>query len=120
MILTPIIIVGCIGLFFGIGLGLASKKLHVHIDPRIEKIVQLLPNANCGACGFAGCGGFAREVVAGKADPSNCVPGGSKIASQIAEILGVETKTTEPMMAVVHCKGGINARVMQVWPKVVR
>lgn len=102
----PIFVVGGVGLFFGLFLSVASKKLHVFIDPRIEKIQELLPNANCGACGFAGCSGFAKAVVKGEAEPTACIPGGAKISSEIAEILGVEAKAAEAMMAVVHCKGG--------------
>lgn len=104
--LPVVIIVGGVGLFFGLFLSIASKKLHVHVDPRIEKIQELLPNVNCGACGFAGCAGFAKAVVKGEAEPQACIPGGSRTAGDIAEILGVEAEAAEPMMAVVHCKGG--------------
>ncbi|HEX3020285.1 MAG TPA: RnfABCDGE type electron transport complex subunit B [Chitinispirillaceae bacterium] len=105
-ILIPIFIVGSVGAFFGIGLGIASKKLFVHIDPRIPKILEILPNANCGACGYPGCSGFAKAVAEGKASPNSCIPGGAKCAHTIADLLGVTTSTEEPQMAVVHCKGG--------------
>lgn len=108
MILIPVIIVGSVGLFFGIGLGFASKKLHVYIDTRISRIQDALPNANCGACGYPGCSAFAKAVAEGKADPTGCIPGGSKTAGLIAEILGVEARDSEPVMAVVHCRGGKN------------
>lgn len=105
-ILLPVVIVGSVGLFFGIGLGIASKRLYVHIDPRIEQVLGILPSANCGACGYPGCSAFAKAVAEGKTEPTGCIPGGSKTAHQIAELLGMEAKTSEPMMAVVHCKGG--------------
>lgn len=105
-ILLPVFIVGSVGLFFGLGLGIASKKLYVYIDPRIEKISAILPNANCAACGFPGCSVFAQALIEGKAEPTDCIPGGSKTANQVAEILGVEAQTTEAKIAVVHCKGG--------------
>ncbi|MGD9201755.1 MAG: RnfABCDGE type electron transport complex subunit B [Chitinispirillia bacterium] len=105
-ILIPVLVVGGVGLFFGFGLGIASKKLYVFIDPRIEKIQSILPNANCGACGYPGCGVFAKHLVEGKAQPSDCIPGGAKTANQVAEILGLGVQTTEPKMAIVHCKGG--------------
>ena len=105
-LLLPVIIVGAVGLFFGIGLGIASKKLHVSVDLRISKILDVLPNANCGACGYPGCSGFAKAVAEGKADPNGCIPGGSKVAHLIADILGISATTAEPVMAVVHCKGG--------------
>lgn len=105
-IFTPVIIVGSIGAFLGIGLAIASKKLFVHIDPRIPKILQILPNINCGACGYPGCSGFAKAVAEGKASPNGCIPGGAKCAHAVADLIGATISTTEPMMAVVHCKGG--------------
>lgn len=105
-ILIPVLIVGSIGLFLGVGLGIASKKFQIFIDERISKVQEVLPNANCGACGFAGCSGFAKAVVEGNAQPSGCVPGGSKAAHAIADILGVTATTSDPLVAVVHCKGG--------------
>lgn len=105
-ILIPLIIVGSIGAFLGIGLGIASKKLFVHVDPRIPMILEALPNVNCGACGYAGCSGFAKAVAEGKAAPNGCIPGGAKCAHAIADLLGVTASAEEPQMAVVHCKGG--------------
>jgi Na+-translocating ferredoxin:NAD+ oxidoreductase RNF subunit RnfB len=99
-------IVGSIGLFFGIGLAIASKTLHVFVDPKIAKVQDVLPNANCGACGFPGCTAFAKAVATGKAPPSGCTPGGDKVVANIADILGVSATANEPLMAVVHCKGG--------------
>lgn len=110
-IFIPVIIVGSIGAFFGIGLGIASKKLFVHIDPRIPKILEVLPNANCGACGFPGCSGYAKAAAEGKAPPNGCIPGGAKSAHAIADLLGVTASTEEPQMAVVHCKGGKNEAI---------
>lgn len=106
VLLLPVIVVGGVGLFFGIGLGIASKKLHVHIDPNIEKVLGVTPGANCGACGYPGCSGFAKAVVEGKAEPSACIPGGSKTTSDVADILGLDATAAEPIMAIVHCKGG--------------
>ncbi len=106
-IIIPVVIVGIIGLFFGIGLGIASKKLYVHIDPRIGKIASVLPNVNCGACGFPGCSAFAHKIIEDNVDFTGCVPGGYKTSAQIAEILGVEAQVSDPVMAVVHCQGGI-------------
>lgn len=106
MILLSVLVVGGVGLFFGVGLGIASKKLHVGVDPRINDVADALPNANCGACGCPGCSAFAGAVVEGTADPAGCVPGGPKVVHQIAEIMGVEASVADPVMAVVHCKGG--------------
>ena len=106
VIMIPVLVVGSIGLFFGIGLGIASKKLYVYVDPRIKEIQDSLPNANCGACGYPGCSAFAKAVAEGKAEPTGCIPGGDKTTHAIADILGVVANTSEPLMAVVHCKGG--------------
>lgn len=101
-----VVVVGSVGLFFGLGLGIAARKLHVHVDPRIAEIQDKLPNANCGACGYPGCSAFAKAVAEGKADPTGCIPGGAKLAHEIADILGISADMSEPQMAVVHCKGG--------------
>ena len=105
-LLFPLIVVGSVGLFFGFGLAIASKKLQVYVNPRIDQVLGLLPGANCGACGYPGCSGFAKAVVEGKADASGCVPGGPKVAHAVADILGVSAGVSDPLMAVVHCKGG--------------
>ncbi|MDR0331080.1 MAG: RnfABCDGE type electron transport complex subunit B [Chitinispirillales bacterium] len=102
----PVMIVGGIGLFFGIGLGIASKTLQVFVDPKISRILGILPGANCGACGFPGCSAFAKAAAEGRASPGACVPGGEKVAVNIGDILGVSASAGEPMMAVVHCRGG--------------
>jgi len=108
-ILLPMKIVGAVGLLLGVGLSIASKTLRVFIDPKIARIQNILPGANCGACGFPGCAAFAKAVAAGKAQPAACIPGGEKITANIADIIGVSAVTKEPMMAVVHCKGGKDA-----------
>ena len=105
-VLVPIAVVGVTGLVFGIGLSIAARKFAIQIDPRVSRILALLPGANCAACGFAGCAGYAEAVVAGKAPPNACVPGGAKVAAQIAEVMGVAATAADPVMAVVHCKGG--------------
>ena len=66
-ILLPVILVGIIGLIAGVGLSLASKFMAVPVDEKQEKIREALPGANCGACGFSGCDGYAAAVAAGEA-----------------------------------------------------
>jgi len=73
---------------------------------KIGLIKSVLPNINCGSCGYPDCSSFARALAAGQAKPNGCIPGGSKVAHAVADILGVETTVPEPLMAVVHCKGG--------------
>lgn len=103
--LPPIIILGSLGLLFGIGLYIASKVFHVDIDPRVERIEHALPGANCGACGLAGCTGLAKAIVHGDAAVDACLPGGHETAEIIADIMGVETTEKERLVAVLRCRG---------------
>ena len=75
-ILWAALILTGLGLLFGLGLAIASKVFYVEVDTRVEDITKMLPNANCGACGFPGCSGFAEAIVEGKAENlSQCKPG---------------------------------------------
>lgn len=95
-----------LGLFFGIVLGIAGKKLHVENDPRVDLIIEALPGANCGACGFPGCAGYAEEVVAGNAKPNACGPGGPDCAARISEIMGLAVdENAERLLAHILCSG---------------
>lgn len=70
-----LVLAGC-GLIFGLGLAVASKVFYVKVDTRVEDITGILPNANCGACGYPGCAGFAEAIVSGAAESlSACKPG---------------------------------------------
>ena len=88
------IIMGVLGAAVGIGLALASKIFYVYVDPKIEAVEDALPGANCGGCGLPGCSSNAEAIVAGRAAPSSCVAGGPDLATEIAEILGVEVVVT--------------------------
>ena len=105
-ILIPIAILSGLGLLFAVGLTYASKKFAVDIDPRIEKIEEALAGANCGACGFAGCRGYAEAIVANKSSVDSCSPAGVDAAEEIAGIMGVEVSEITPEVAVVQCRGG--------------
>ena len=75
-VLWAVLILGGLGLVLGIGLAIASKVFYVKVDTKIEDIQKILPNANCGACGFPGCAGFAEAIVNGEAaNLSLCKPG---------------------------------------------
>jgi len=106
-IVSSIVAVGGLGILFGAGLALASKKFSVEVDPRVEQVAELLPNANCGACGYPGCSAFAEAVVRGDASVDGCSVGGASVAQEIARILGVEVDfSVEKKVAVVQCQGG--------------
>ncbi len=98
---------GGLGLLFSIGLAIADKKLHVEEDPKIAQIYEVLPGVNCGACGFPGCSAFAENVVNGNAKYNGCPVGGPDVADDVANILGIESGTSERIVARVMCQGGI-------------
>ena len=105
-ILTAVIIVGIIGLVCGIALAIASIVLAVPVDEKAEAITEILPGANCGACGFSGCAGYAAALSKGETtDTALCNPGGNEVSKQIAEYLGLSAGEIEPMTAVVMCQG---------------
>ena len=105
-ILLAVIIVAAIGLIAGLGLAIASIVMAVPVDEKAEAIRACLPGANCGACGFSGCDGYAAALSKGETtDTSLCAPGGDDTAETIAEITGFKVAKPEAMTAVVHCKG---------------
>ncbi|HNX38357.1 MAG TPA: RnfABCDGE type electron transport complex subunit B [Candidatus Cloacimonadota bacterium] len=106
IIAAPIIIVGGMGVIFGIVLAFASKVFAVHVDPRVTEIAEALPGANCGACGMPGCAGYADAIVNGGAEVNKCAPGGSDVAITIAKIMGVQANAMEQKVAVIHCSSG--------------
>ena len=104
-ILSAGIVLAVIGLIFGLVLTFASKKFHVDVDERVTKVRECCAGANCGACGFPGCDGFAAAVVKGEAPVNGCAPAGEAGAKKIAEIMGVTAETGERMVARVLCQG---------------
>ena len=104
--LDGILLMGGLGLVVGIGLAIASKIFYVWVDPRVEAINEALPGANCGGCGFPGCGANAEAIVAGKSSASSCVAGGPEIAVEIAKIMGVKLEAKEPDIAHPGCTYG--------------
>lgn len=111
MVLYAAITLGGAGLLCGVMLAVASKYLAVETDSRVEQITEVLPKANCGGCGFAGCSAFAEAVVSGKAEVNGCSAGGAETAKKIAEIMGVSAGDAKPKVATVLCRGTSNASV---------
>lgn len=105
-ILIPVLTLGILGLLFGIGLAVASKKLAVETDPRLEKIMGLLPGANCGACGGAGCFGFAEGVLSGKLSIDACRVSEEAVKEEVARLLGKKVEKKVKLTATLHCYGG--------------
>lgn len=96
-----------LGAIFGIGLAFAAQKFAVKVDPKVEMVRDVLPGANCGACGFAGCQGYA-EAVATKPEvpPNLCAPGKATVAEAVARITGKVAAAVEPNFARIMCQGG--------------
>ncbi len=106
--LIAVIAVGVLGIVLGVVIGIVAKVFAVEVDERIEKVEELLPGANCGGCGFAGCADFAKGVVAGNATPDQCPVCSPEDITNIAEYLGIVAEEKEKMVAVVKC-GGTNS-----------
>lgn len=108
-ILIAVAVLGGIGLVAALVLYACSKKFAVYEDPRIAQVGELLPGANCGGCGFAGCSGMADALVKGadkgSIDGLNCPVGGSEVMSQVADLLGMAIANGEAKVAVVRCNG---------------
>lgn len=98
-------VVSLLGLLIGLFLGLASKKLEVPVDEMEAKVRELLPGANCGGCGYAGCDACAKAIAEGIA-PANACPVASHDAHvEIAKVIGSSVTETEKMIAFVKCAG---------------
>lgn len=108
--IEPFLIAG--GVMLGLGvvlsgvLAIANKKLYVYEDPRIDEVEDLLPRANCGACGLAGCRVFAEAVVKGEVNPAKCSANSPENTAAIADYLGVSVEKGEKRVARLACQGG--------------
>ena len=104
-ILIAIGILGGLGLLFGLILTAASKVFYVETDPRLDQLNECLPGANCGGCGYAGCGGYAEAVLNGEAPIGKCASGGNECARAMAAIMGVQAEEVTRKVALVRCSG---------------
>lgn len=104
-VVLAILIVGAVGLFVGVFLGIASLSFKVEVDEKEVKVLEALPGNNCGGCGFPGCSGLAAAIAKGEAPVNQCPVGGASVASVIAEIMGVDAGDSTKMVAFVACNG---------------
>jgi len=94
-----------LGLGFAVILLIASEKLKVQTDPKVEQVHEALPNLDCGACGFPGCGQYAKAVIENPKLIGKCAPGAQKTAEKIAQILNLQISDSGPAKKpVVHCR----------------
>ncbi len=106
IVLYAVISLGLIGVFAAVVLYIVAQKFKVIEDPKIDEVADLLPGANCGGCGFAGCRNFAEAIVKAESlENLNCPVGGASIMTQIGPVIGVEAIIGEPKIAVVRCNG---------------
>ncbi len=106
-VLIAVASLGGFALIAGLLLSLAQKKFRVEGDPMVEKIDAVLPQTQCGQCGYPGCKPYAEAVARGEADINHCVPGGERTMHQLADLMGVEPKPlaeepTAPMVAFIR------------------
>jgi Na+-translocating ferredoxin:NAD+ oxidoreductase RNF subunit RnfB len=116
-VLIPAGVMGGLGLVLSALLLFAAKKFYVYEDPRIGEVEELLPGANCGGCGKAGCKAFAEALVAG--EEGNCPVASSETMSLVAAVLGKELGDAEPLVAHVMCEGTPGCRgssPRSAWP----
>ncbi|WP_434643648.1 RnfABCDGE type electron transport complex subunit B [Thermoanaerobacterium thermosaccharolyticum] len=105
-LILPLASLGGMGLVFGIVLAYASKKFEVEVDQKEVEVRNVLPGANCGACGYPGCDGFAHAVSTGDAPIDGCKVGGPSVAKKVGAIIGVRTDvSSKKMVAFVKCNG---------------
>lgn len=104
-VLIAIGVLGGLGLIFGLVLAAASRVFYVETDPRLDQLNDCLPGANCGGCGYAGCGGYAEAVLEGKAPIGKCNSGGNECARAMGRIMGVEAAPVTRKVALVRCSG---------------
>ncbi|MCU0662501.1 MAG: RnfABCDGE type electron transport complex subunit B [Myxococcota bacterium] len=105
VIIIAVIVMSGVGVVMSAMLAVGRKVFAVEVDERHEKLMEILPGANCGGCGYPGCSGYAAALVEGKAVPSACPPGGAEVSSAIGKIMGVEVSLQEPKVAIVACAG---------------
>ncbi len=107
-VFIAVLIVAAIGLIAGIILSAASVALWVPVDKKQQQIRDCLPGANCGACGYSGCDGYASALAKGTAEQGLCTPGGNDTAQSIAKILGTDAVSVKKVVAAVKCNGSCN------------
>lgn len=109
--MLPVGIFAALGLLFGVLLAIASRVFAVKVDRRIPQVLELLPGANCGGCGYSGCAALAEAIVKGEAAPNACAVCSKEGMAQIGAIMGMEVKSPVPMRAHVMCAGDCDTAV---------
>ena len=104
-VVCAVLLMGVLGIVLGGVIAVFVKMFHVKSDPRVDLALELLPGANCGGCGYAGCGGYAEAVLNGEAEIGKCASGGNECAQAMAAIMGVQAMEVTRRVALVRCSG---------------
>jgi electron transport complex protein RnfB len=105
-ILFAVIALGALGVAAAVILYFVAQKFKVIEDPRIDFVAEVLPGANCGGCGYAGCRNFAEAIVgSGSLEGKNCPVGGSDVMAKAGDVMGLKPEISEPKIAVIRCNG---------------
>jgi len=97
-----------LGVALAILLAIASRRLYVFEDPRIDEVEEMLPHSNCGACGTPGCRQFAEALIKGEVEPGQCTVNSADGNQEIADYLGVDVGDIEKQVARLACAGGVH------------
>jgi RnfABCDGE-type electron transport complex B subunit len=100
------VFMAALGVVLAAVLAYANRRLYVYEDPRIDAVEEMLPHANCGACGTAGCRPFAEALIAGQTAPGRCTVNTPDMIEAISDFLGVEAGHVEKQVARLACAGG--------------
>lgn len=101
----PILLGGGIALILGILIVIVARVFAIPVDNKLIEIRAALPGANCGACGYSGCDGYAEALREGEPNVTKCPVGGPDVALNLSHILGAETPSFIPTVAHVFCQG---------------
>lgn len=119
IIITSLLFAALLGAILALIIGAAAKAFAVESDPRIETVTDMLPGANCGGCGYAGCADFAKAIVTESIPPTQCPVASVEDAARIGEYLGIKTEQKEKVVAVIKCSGSAAVTVRSPYNGVV-
>jgi len=106
LVLNAVVALSVIGLVAAALLAGASRRFEVEVDPKVERVLSVLPGSNCGACGSPACFSAAEAIAAGDLTVTACTAGGQTVADAVADVLGVEKCEVTSLVALRHCGGG--------------
>ena len=109
-IINAVIVLGATSIVFGLLLAIASRVFAVEKDEREEQVLNLLPGANCGGCGYAGCAAYAKALAEGTTSLGKCGSCSKENTEEISQILGVSADEGLRVTALVRCSGGIHTK----------